>query len=737
MIILTRRTLLAGTSALAAASLFSPRAFAAGRTYHALLVACTQYPSLPEKHWLTGPKNDAVLVRDFLMRSADPSVVFAPENIALLADEVEGATGKPTHEGIIGALDAIAAKVQRDDFVYLHLSGHGAQQPQAKAGDETDGLDEIFLPADIGKWADRDKGVPNALVDDEIGKAIDAIRNKGAFVWAIFDCCHSGTATRAAEVTDEAERKVEFADLIDDSVKAEGEKVYANAEAAVATRGFDEEGNRKAAFSVAEQPTSAEPITRGKLVAFYAAQTIETTPEMPLPKGAADATRYGLFTYTIFSKLAENPAITYRQLGQFVLQQYAADGRVRPTPLFEGELDARVFGTDRTDYVMQWPITVSGATATIAGGRLHRLTPGSKLAVLASPLAPIDDATGYLEISSAKNFESSVKPIAFEGKPAPKLADIPPNAYARITNLAVDYQLQVALPKAAEASDPAVEMVASVLNELRETRDSGLNIALVEPGTIADVRLAVLPEEGVAAPSKGPGSTPTVWFLPASGDIEQSDRNRPPRIIIHLDDRERLLKAMSKNLTTIFRATALSRLATADDYDPEVSLNFRIKRLDSESMETLESSQVPRVAPGDEMHVEVENRSDKYVDLNVLYVGSDYSIVHIVSERLASGATLSEGLLAFTDTSFGMERMIAVLTEAPPQSEKQDLSFLAQEGVPALTRSAGGGGGALADMLADIGMAPSTRSIMKLPRKGAKNGNMVRIYPVETVPRSS
>ena len=30
-----------------------------------------------------------------------------------------------------------------------------------------------------------------------------------------------------------------FADLIDDSVKDEGEKVYANAEAAVATRGFE------------------------------------------------------------------------------------------------------------------------------------------------------------------------------------------------------------------------------------------------------------------------------------------------------------------------------------------------------------------------------------------------------------------------------------------------------------------------------------------------------------------
>ena len=93
----------------------------------------------------------------------------------------------------------LPARSQRDDFVYLHLSGHGAQQPQAKAGNETDGLDEIFLPRDIDKWVNRDKGVPNALMDDEIGAALDAIRDKGAFIWAVFDCCHSGTATRGAE----------------------------------------------------------------------------------------------------------------------------------------------------------------------------------------------------------------------------------------------------------------------------------------------------------------------------------------------------------------------------------------------------------------------------------------------------------------------------------------------------------------------------------------------------------
>ena len=112
-------------------------------------------------------------------------------------------------------------------------------------GDETDGLDEIFLPVDIDKWINRDAGVPNALVDDEIGDALDAIRDKGAFVWAVFDCCHSGTATRAVEVDDELERKVEFADLVggDEAARAAAIKTYADTVAS-ASRGLDDERRR-------------------------------------------------------------------------------------------------------------------------------------------------------------------------------------------------------------------------------------------------------------------------------------------------------------------------------------------------------------------------------------------------------------------------------------------------------------------------------------------------------------
>ncbi|PZV33903.1 caspase family protein [Mesorhizobium kowhaii] len=735
MIKLTRRTLLVGTSALTMAGMVSFRTMAASRTYHALLVACTEYPNLPQRNWLIGPKNDAGLVHEYLLKNVPDPVRFAPENVTLLAKDVPGANGLPTHAAIKAALADLAAKVQRDDFVYLHLSGHGAQQPERVKGDETDGLDEIFLPVDIDKWINRDAGVPNALVDNEIGAALDAIRNKGAFVWVVFDCCHSGTATRAVEVDDEMERKVEFADLVggSEAERAAAIKAYDEVTSAAGSRGVDDNGTRKPAFNLT--PTGGEPITKGKLVAFYAAQTVETTPEMPLPKGTTDAPRFGLFTFTILSKLAENPNITYRQLGQAVLQQYSADSRTRPTPLFEGELDARVFGTDKTDAVMQWPVVIKDGDATIGAGLLHRLTPGSKLAILPSALSQLSDAVGYLEVQSAKNLESRVKPVEFDNKPALKLADIPANAYARVAEIAVDYKLVVARPAATKGLEKKeTALVNSVLDELATAKETGFNIELVDPGKSAELRFAVMRENAIAGAAKDATDKPALWFLPASGDVTLKDGSKPPLIIIHMDDRKKLVEATTRNLRTIFRATGLSRLAAASDYKPEdVDVQFQVKRRDKDGLEPLQASVVPRVSPGDEVHVLAKNGSDLLVDINVLYVGSDYSITHIVAERLAPQATLEEGLLAFTDTSFGMERMIAVLTEAPPESEKEDLSFLAQDGVASMTR--GLGPASFTDMLTDIGMAPATRSVMRLADKSGPKG-AVMIFPMETVPRA-
>ena len=736
MIILTRRGVLMGATTIGAAgALRALPALAQDRTYHAALIACTAYPNLPPKVSLIGPNHDAVLVRDYLVKSAP--VPFKAENVVLLADGLkEGeASGSPTHQNILAALKAIADKAVRDDFVYLHFSGHGAQQPQTKAGSETDGLDEIFLPADTGKWENREKGVPNALVDDEIGAALDAIRAKGAFVWTIFDCCHSGDAVRAAPIGEDqvSERKVEFGDL---GIPAEAMVSAMAAQDGGASRSVGgEEEQRAPAFSLGT-PTGAGSIATGGLVAFYAAQTIETTPEMPLPKGSPEAVKYGLFTYTIFSKIAENPRMTYRQLGHAVLQQYAADARQRPTPLFVGELDARVFGSEIGEAIMQWKLDVKDGAGSIEAGLLHRLTPGTKLAILPSPASELDKTIGYVEVTTAKNLSSKVKPVEFDGKPAVKLTELPAEPYVRVAELNIDYRLVVARPAPADGLEAEVALVNKTLDALADDDTKLFSMQLVEPGAEADLRFAVMTENAV--PGAGPQAlaSPALFFLPPSGELDIRNGARPPLVAIDVTNPQKLEEAAGANLTRIYRATALSRLAAASDYKPDqVSVEFLVRPQDSDQMVAIQAATVPIVSPGDEVHIKAKNSSTKLVDINILFVGSDYSITHIDAQRLVSGAQIEEGLLAFTDSSFGMERMIAVLTEAPPLSEIEDLKFLEQGGVPPATRSAAGQS-SFWNVIDEIGMAPATRSAMKLTdRSGPKGG--VMIFPFETVPRTS
>ena len=232
-----------------------------------------------------------------------------------------------------------------------------------------------------------------------------------------------------------------------------------------------EDASRSMVLPSNESPTAGESIAKAGMVAFFAAQTIETTPEMSLPKGTPDAPKFGLFTFTIFSKLAENPNVTYRQLGHAVLQQYSADSRTRPTPLFEGELDARVFGMETVDTPMQWQVEIKDNAATVGAGLLHRLSPGTKLAILPSPLSELSETLGYLEVKSAKNLSSSVVPVAFGDKPALKLSDLPPNAYARLAEVAIDFHLKVARPAEAAGLGDEVALVNATLDKLAQATD--------------------------------------------------------------------------------------------------------------------------------------------------------------------------------------------------------------------------------------------------------------------------
>ena len=104
--------------------------------YYALLVGVSDYDN-PAIQPLNGPKNDVKLMQQVLLKKG-----FEKKNIKILAD---GVTIKPTRHNILTALTDLTKTVGKGDFVYIHFSGHGSQQPaQEKSLDEPDGYDEIF-----------------------------------------------------------------------------------------------------------------------------------------------------------------------------------------------------------------------------------------------------------------------------------------------------------------------------------------------------------------------------------------------------------------------------------------------------------------------------------------------------------------------------------------------------------------------------------------------------------------
>jgi hypothetical protein len=660
---------------------------ALARENYALLIGANQYPSLEERWWLRGPANDVQLVAQYLTTEAP--VAFAAENVTVLSDGVAGA-GAPTLQAIRGAFAELTAEVEPGDFVYLHFSGHGTQAPALDPATELDGLDELFLPVDIGPWSDQVGEVQNALVDDEIGALIDGLRAKGANVWAVFDSCHSGTATRAVEAEDVRVRQLPPEAL---GIDLDGVEVSRSVDPRATEAPFD--------------GGSGE----GSFVAFFAAQTNEVTPEKNLPKGKPGRKPQGVFTWTLMEVLAEYPNATYGQVGQEVLRRYAVKNLAKSTPLFEGDLDQVVFGGEGGARVSQWAAEVSEAGYVIPAGELHGLAEGDMLAVMGSAADPDEAALGYVELSSVETFSSTGRAVEKDGKVLP--AELPKGVTLRKLDAGLDFTLTVALPAA--GSGPADSLLAA-LGELQEA--AGPRLSFVAADQEADLRLAVLPE------SPRPDA---IWVLPSTGLAE--DLGATPSVSTGDKDGVELAAVLADTLTTMARAQNLLKLAGAvGSVTPDVEVELLTRTPEDRTLRPLPFAPVPTLVPDDEVHVLARNNGAGPVDVNVLYIGADWSISHWFSGRLQPGDELKKGLFKISADVLGQERMLVVVTPAKPQSPVEDLSYLAQD---ALDVSRSVDGTAFGDALAEAGFGETTRGAVALTDDAEEKGPGPAILTLE------
>jgi len=90
----------------------------------------------------------------------------------------------PTRARILEGLHWLVEGAKRGDTLFLHFSGHGAQQEDPQ-GHEEDGMNETILPVDFKR--------AGMITDDQIGDIIVKGLPEGVRLTAVMDCCHSGT----------------------------------------------------------------------------------------------------------------------------------------------------------------------------------------------------------------------------------------------------------------------------------------------------------------------------------------------------------------------------------------------------------------------------------------------------------------------------------------------------------------------------------------------------------------
>jgi hypothetical protein len=99
-------------------------------------------------------------------------------NINILTDNTPL---KPTKDNILSQLQKLLVESNEGDILFFAYSGHGSSTID-RSGDEADGLDELLVPCDL-----------NPISDDLLKYVIKKYIKKNVILYALFDCCHSGT----------------------------------------------------------------------------------------------------------------------------------------------------------------------------------------------------------------------------------------------------------------------------------------------------------------------------------------------------------------------------------------------------------------------------------------------------------------------------------------------------------------------------------------------------------------
>ena len=123
---------------------------------------------------LNGCINDTMSIHTALTSSYG----FKTDDISIITDDTEK---KPTRDEILSAFKTFLESGEEGDLLFFSYSGHGSSTYDRNS-DENDGKDEMIVTSDL-----------KCILDDELKSLIQLHLKKGVTLFALFDCCFSGT----------------------------------------------------------------------------------------------------------------------------------------------------------------------------------------------------------------------------------------------------------------------------------------------------------------------------------------------------------------------------------------------------------------------------------------------------------------------------------------------------------------------------------------------------------------